>query len=116
MSSLHLSTARITFGLKIHPAPRIRKIIFDLLNRDTDWIRKNDTNKLPNQIEWSTFKFKNFKERVIEGLLFALLKDDQEFLCYPLNFRRMQADRGKRSQRDLLHSCESDKQVFFYHS
>ena len=51
MSSLHLSTARITFGLKIHPAPRIRQIIFDLLNRDTDWIRKNDTkiNQIKNQ-------------------------------------------------------------------
>ena len=79
MSSLHLSTARMTFGLKIHPAPRIRKIIFDLLNSDTDWIRKNDTKKLPNQIESSTFKFKNFKERVIEGLLFILLNGSRGF-------------------------------------
>ena len=79
MSSLHLSTARITFGLKIHPAPRIRQIIFDLLNKDTDWIRKNDTKMLPNQIESSTFKFKNFRERVIEGLLFALLNGSRGF-------------------------------------
>ena len=80
MSSLHLSIANITFGLKIHKEPIIKKINLVFLKSEMDWNIKDEIIKLPNQIASSTFKPVNEKINDIEGLLFILPMGSKGFL------------------------------------
>ena len=80
MSSLHLSIANITFGLKIHKEPSIKKINLVFLKSEMDWNIKEEIKILPNQIASSTFKPVNEKINDIEGLLFILPIGSKGFL------------------------------------
>jgi hypothetical protein len=80
MSSLHLSIANNTFGLKIHNPPIIKKINLVFLKREIVCNRKNEIKILPNQI--ASFIFKEVVENIkeIEGLLFILPIGSKGFL------------------------------------
>ncbi len=80
MSSLHLSIASNTFGLKIHKEPIIKFNKFVFLNSETDWHINREIKIYPNQIASFTPNPVKEKSKEIDGLLFTLPKGSKGFL------------------------------------